>query len=131
MILVIHLWEQLGRLPSMISYEVSIGLIILTMVVFTGSLNLSEIIEASHSFPLFLDILLLPLLSVFFIAILAETNRHHFDLPESESELVEGYNVEYSSLAFAMFFLAEYANMILMSSVVTISFLVVGIHHFP
>jgi len=114
----------LGAIRSsaqMISYEVSIGIIIVNVLLFTGSLNLTEIVIAQKTgwfiWPLF------PMFVIFFISILAETNRHPFDLPEAEAELVAGYNVEYSSMPFALFFLGEYANMILMSSIATIFFL--------
>jgi NADH-quinone oxidoreductase subunit H len=114
----------LGCLRSaaqMVSYEVSIGLIIITVLLCVGSLNLNEIIDAQKEiwfvFPLF------PLSIMFFISCLAETNRAPFDLPEAEAELVAGYNVEYSSMGFALFFLGEYANMILMSGLAAILFL--------
>ncbi|MFT6105837.1 MAG: NADH-quinone oxidoreductase subunit H [Rickettsiales bacterium] len=106
---------------QMISYEVSIGLVIVTVVLLAGSLNLTDIVlaQTNHWFalPLF------PMFIIFFISTLAETNRLPFDLPEAESELVAGYNVEYSSMPFSMFFLGEYANMILMSATTTILFL--------
>jgi NADH-quinone oxidoreductase subunit H len=73
--------------------------------------------------PFYYELLLLPMMVVFFISILAETNRHPFDLPEAEAELVAGYNVEYSSMSFALFFLGEYANMILMSAITVILFM--------
>jgi NADH-quinone oxidoreductase subunit H len=114
----------LGAIRSsaqMISYEVSIGLIIISVILSAGSLNLSEIVLAQKNhwfvwihFPMFV---------LFFISALAETNRLPFDLPEAESELVAGYNVEYSSMAFSMFFLGEYANMILISAFASILFL--------
>lgn len=114
----------LGAIRSsaqMISYEVSIGLIIITVILCVGSLNLSDIVLAqkNHWFalPLF------PMFIMFFASALAETNRLPFDLPEAESELVAGYNVEYSSMPFSMFFLGEYANMILMSATTSIFFL--------
>lgn len=116
----------LGAIRSaaqMVSYEVSIGLIIITVLIATGSLNLNEIIIAQKSMPLYMELLLLPMFVVFFVSILAETNRHPFDLPEAEAELVAGYNVEYSSMGFALFFLGEYANMILMSAMAVILFL--------
>jgi NADH-quinone oxidoreductase subunit H len=91
--------------------------------VITGELNLSKIVYAHKSMPLYFELLLWPLFVVFFISILAETNRHPFDLPEAEAELVAGYHVEYSSMSFALFFLGEYANMILMSSMAVILFL--------
>jgi NADH-quinone oxidoreductase subunit H len=130
-------YSFLGGLRSaaqMVSYEVSIGLIIITVLLCAGSLNLSKIVLAqqegwfavklfrpegwSMGFPL-----LLPMAVMFFISALAETNRHPFDLPESESELVGGFNTEYSSMSFALFFLGEYANMILLSGTTVILFL--------
>ena len=116
----------LGAIRSaaqMISYELSIGLCIVTVIMTTGSMNLREIVLAQAGIPLYLQLLLLPMFIVFFISILAETNRHPFDLPEAEAELVAGYNVEYSSMSFALFFLGEYANMILMSAIASILFL--------
>lgn len=107
---------------QMISYEISMGLIITTVVLVSGSLNLADIVEAQRAMPLYMELLLTPLSVVFFISVLAETNRHPFDLPEAESELVAGYNVEYSSMTFAMFFLGEYANMIMVSAMTTILF---------
>jgi len=108
---------------QMISYELSIGLCIVTVLLTSGSLNMREIVIAQQNNPLYIDLLLLPMFIIFFIAILAETNRHPFDLPEAEAELVAGYHVEYSSMAFALFFLGEYANMILMSSMAVIFFM--------
>jgi NADH-quinone oxidoreductase subunit H len=108
---------------QMISYELSIGLCIVTVLLTSGSLNMREIVIAQQNNPLYIDLLLLPIFIIFFIAILAETNRHPFDLPEAEAELVAGYHVEYSSMAFALFFLGEYANMILMSSMAVIFFM--------
>ncbi len=96
----------------MVSYEVSIGLIIITVLICVGSCNLSEIVMAQRQ--IWFGIPLFPVLVMFFISCLAETNRAPFDLPEAEAELVAGYNVEYSSMGFALFFLGEYANMILM-----------------
>ena len=116
----------LGALRSasqMISYEVAIGLVIVCVVILTGSLNLAEIVVAKHNLPYWVDLFMLPMAIVFFISILAETNRHPFDLPEAEAELVAGYNVEYSSISFALFFLGEYANMILTSALMVIFFL--------
>lgn len=118
-------YSFLGGLRSaaqMVSYEVSIGLVIITVLLFVGSLNLSKIVEAQKD-GWFAFGLLLPMFVVFFISALAETNRHPFDLPEGESELVGGFNTEYSSMTFAMFFLGEYANMILMSAMTSILFL--------
>lgn len=114
----------LGAIRSsaqMISYEVSIGLIIISVVLCVGSLNLSDIVLAQKDRWFLLP--MLPVFFLFFISALAETNRHPFDLPEAESELVAGYNVEYSSMPFSMFFLGEYANMILMSASAAILFL--------
>lgn len=114
----------LGGLRSaaqMVSYEVSIGLVIVTVLLAAGSMNLSAIVLYDQ--PWWFDILLLPMLVVFFISALAETNRAPFDLPEGESEIVGGFMVEYSSMTYALFFLGEYANMILMSGMVTILFL--------
>jgi NADH-quinone oxidoreductase subunit H len=114
----------LGALRSsaqMVSYEVAMGFIIISVLILVGSLNLSEIVEAQRS--VWFAIPLLPMFVIFFVSALAETNRHPFDLPEAEAELVAGYQVEYSSLAFAMFFLGEYANMILMSGMTAILFL--------
>lgn len=114
----------LGGLRSaaqMVSYEVSIGLVLVTVLLATGSLNLTQIVMADR--PLWVDLLLFPMFVVFVISALAETNRSPFDLPEGESELVGGYNVEYSSMTFALFFLGEYMNMILMSAMATILFL--------
>jgi len=113
----------LGALRStaqMVSYEVSIGFIMITIVVCCGSFNLQEIIESQRN--LWFVITFFPLFLMFFTSALAETNRHPFDLPEAEAELVSGYNVEYSAMGFALFSLGEYANMLLMSSINTILF---------
>jgi NADH-quinone oxidoreductase subunit H len=114
----------LGALRSaaqIISYEVSIGFIIVTVIICAGSLNISEIVFAQRNvwfcFPLF------PVFILFFISALAETNRHPFDLPEAEAELVSGYNVEYSAMGFALFFLGEYSNIILISTLTALLFL--------
>ncbi|MCS6855440.1 MAG: NADH-quinone oxidoreductase subunit NuoH [Elioraea sp.] len=114
----------LGALRSaaqMVSYEVSIGFVIITVLLCVGSLNLSRVVEAQKD--LWFVVPLFPMFIVFFISALAETNRAPFDLPEGESEIVAGFFVEYSSMAFAMFFLGEYANMILMSAMTSILFL--------
>ena len=114
----------LGGLRSaaqMVSYEVSIGFIIMTVLLCVGSSNLSEIVMAQKS--VWFMIPLFPMFIMFFISALAETNRHPFDLPEAEAELVAGYNVEYSGMGFALFFLGEYTNMILMSCVTVILFM--------
>jgi NADH-quinone oxidoreductase subunit H len=118
----------LGAIRSsaqMISYEVSMGLVIVTVLLVTGTLNLSEIVEHQRNMPFWIHLLLAPMAVVFFISVLAETNRLPFDLPEAESELVAGYNVEYSSMSFALFFLGEYANMILVSAM-TVTFFMGG-----
>ena len=114
----------LGAMRSaaqMVSYEISMGFVIVTVLMCVGSLNLSDIVEAQRTvwfvFPL------LPMAVVFFISTLAETNRHPFDLPEAEAEIVAGYQTEYSAMVFALFFLGEYANMILMSAITAILFL--------
>jgi NADH-quinone oxidoreductase subunit H len=109
----------LGALRSaaqMISYEVSISLVLIPVIFMASSLNFTEIVFAQERTTWFL-LPLLPLAIIFFISMIAETNRTPFDLPEAEAELVAGYNVEYSSIIFAMFFLAEYSNMIMMSLV--------------
>ena len=114
----------LGSLRSaaqMISYEVSIGLIIISVLLSSGSLNLTDIVLSQQN--MWYVIPHFPMFVIFFISTLAETNRAPFDLPEAESELVAGYNVEYSSMSFGLFFLGEYGNMILMSSMSTILFL--------
>jgi NADH-quinone oxidoreductase subunit H len=106
---------------QMVSYEVSMGLVIVCVLLTTGTLNLSGIVTADR--PWWMVALLFPMLIVFLISILAETNRPPFDLPEGESELSGGFMVEYSAMAFALFFLAEYMNMILMSAITVILFL--------
>jgi NADH-quinone oxidoreductase subunit H len=114
----------LGAMRSaaqMVSYEVSMGFVIVTVLLMVGSMNVTDIVLAQKDgwfmIPLF------PMFIVFFISTLAETNRAPFDLPEGESELVAGYFVEYSSMSFALFFLGEYANMILMAGMTTILFM--------
>ena len=114
----------LGSLRSaaqMISYEVSIGLILLTVIVTVGSLNLTEIVLAQEQ--CWFALAHWPALIMFFIACLAETNRAPFDLPEAEAELVAGYQTEYSGMMYAMFWLGEYANILLMCSMGAILFL--------
>lgn len=114
----------LGAMRSaaqMISYEVSMGLVLVTVMLATGSLNLSDIVTAQR--PWWVTALLFPMFVVYVISALAETNRSPFDLPEGESELVGGYNVEYSSMTFALFFLGEYLNMILLSATAVVLFL--------
>lgn len=120
-------YSFLGSLRSaaqMVSYEVSIGFVIITVLLLAGTMNLSQIVLGQQGgvqnwylWPL------LPMFFIFFISGLAETNRSPFDLPEGESELVGGFNTEYSSMTFALFFLGEYANMILMSAMTTVFFL--------
>ncbi len=114
----------LGAMRSaaqMVSYEVSMGFIIITVLLCVGSLNLSDIVEAQRT--VWFVVPLFPMAVIFFISTLAETNRHPFDLPEAEAELVAGYNVEYSAMTFALFFLGEYANMILMAGMTSVLFL--------
>lgn len=114
----------LGGLRSaaqMISYEISLGAVILSVLVVGRTLNFSDIVVTQKG--VWFALPLLPVFILFFICALAETNRHPFDLPEAEAELVSGYNVEYSAMGFALFFLAEYSNIILMASVTTILFL--------
>ncbi len=114
----------LGAMRSaaqMVSYEVSIGFVIITVLLCVGSLNLSDIVNAQKNMWFFIP--LFPMFVIFFVSALAETNRSPFDLPEGESEIVAGYFVEYSSMSFAMFFLGEYAAMILMSGMTAILFL--------
>jgi NADH-quinone oxidoreductase subunit H len=114
----------LGAMRSaaqMVSYEVSIGFVIITVLLCVGSLNLTDIVMAQKNMWFFIP--LFPMFVIFFVSALAETNRSPFDLPEGESEIVAGYFVEYSSMSFALFFLGEYAAMILMSAMVSILFL--------
>lgn len=117
-------YALLGGLRStgqMISYEVSIGFTLVTCLLCSGTMNLSEIVLSQSNGWYIIG--LLPVFIIFVISILAETNRHPFDLPEAEAELVSGYNVEYSGVVFVLFFLGEYGNMILMSSLGVILFL--------
>merc|ERR1711912_138505 len=114
----------LGALRSaaqMVSYEVSLGVVILTVLLCVGSLNLSDIVLAQKN--VWFAVPLFPMFIMFYISALAETNRHPFDLPEAEAELVSGYNVEYSASGFALFFLGEYSNILLMGAVISILFL--------
>jgi len=104
----------------MISYEVSIGLLIMPVLLLAGTTNLSGIVMAQQN--LYFCVSLFPGCILFFVSILAETNRLPFDLPEAESELVSGFNVEYSSVTFTLFFLAEYSSIILMSALFIILF---------
>lgn len=117
-------YAYLGALRSaaqMISYEISIGFTALNVALCSGSFNLNNIVLAQKKVWFILP--LLPIFIIFYISMLAETNRHPFDLPEAEAELVSGYNVEYSAMTFALFFLSEYANMLLMSTFSAILFL--------
>jgi len=130
-------YALLGALRScaqMISYEISVSLCVLPVVLCSNSLNLTDIIYLQKNtwyvFPL------LPIMVIFFISMLAETNRAPFDLPEAEAELVAGFFVEYSAITFAMFFLGEYSNMLLMSSLIVIFFFggwwpIFGVQFFP
>ncbi|PPQ35135.1 NADH-quinone oxidoreductase subunit NuoH [Rhodopila globiformis] len=114
----------LGALRSaaqMVSYEVSMGFVLVSVLLCVGSLNLSDIVLAQRH--IWFCIPLLPMFVIFFVSALAETNRSPFDLPEGESEIVAGFFVEYSSMSFGLFFLGEYANMILMSAMTSILFL--------
>ena len=114
----------LGALRSaaqMVSYEVSMGFVMVTVLLCAGSLNLTDIVMAQERIWFFIP--LFPMFIVFFISTLAETNRAPFDLPEGESEIVGGFHVEYGAMTFGLFFLGEYANMILMSAMTTILFL--------
>ena len=123
-------WASNSRYPflgamrsaaQMVSYEVSMGFVMVTVLVCVGSLNLNDIVLAQTN--IWFCIPLFPMFVIFFISTLAETNRSPFDLPEGESEIVAGFFLEYSSMSFGLFFLGEYANMILMSSMTTILFL--------
>lgn len=114
----------LGALRSaaqMVSYEVSMGFVLITVILCVGSMRLNDIVMAQQG--LWFAVPLLPMFVIFFVSVLAETNRAPFDLPEGESELVGGYFTEYSAMPFALFFLGEYANMILMSGITTVLFL--------
>ena len=114
----------LGAIRSaaqMVSYEVSIGVIIINVLLCVGSLNLNDIVEAQKN--LWFIIPLFPMFVIFFISALAETNRPPFDLPEAEAELVAGYQTEYSGMMYAMFWLGEYANILLMCAMGAILFL--------
>jgi NADH-quinone oxidoreductase subunit H len=105
----------------MISYEVSISLAVVQVVLVTGSLNLTDIVLAQEN-TVYNVFVLFPICIIFFISILAETNRAPFDLAEAEAEIVAGYNLEYSAIVFAMFFLGEYSNMLVMSALMTTFF---------
>jgi len=114
----------LGALRSaaqIVSYEVSLGFVLAALILSLGTFNLSQIVYAQQE--VWLALPHLPLLGIFAVSALAETNRHPFDLPEAEAELVSGYNVEYSAIGFALFFLGEYANMLLMCALISLLFL--------
>jgi len=122
----------LGSLRSaaqMVSYEVSLGFIIITVILLTGSMNLQTIVEHQaggfwnwHAFALPTIIVMFPMMVIFFISALAETNRPPFDLPEAESELVAGYQVEYSSTPYLLFMIGEYSNIVLMCAMISLLF---------
>jgi len=115
----------LGGLRSaaqLISYEISIALLLLPVVACANSFNMVEIVNQQEK-SIWFVVPLFPIFIIFFISVLAETNRAPFDLPEAEAEIVAGYNVEYSSMTFAMFFLAEYSNMLWLSAITAILFL--------
>jgi NADH-quinone oxidoreductase subunit H len=123
-------WASNSRYPflgamrsaaQMVSYEVSMGFVIVTVLLCVGSLNLNDIVLAQRT--IWFAIPLFPMFVIFFISTLAETNRAPFDLPEGESEIVGGFHVEYGAMTFGLFFLGEYANMILMSAMTSILFL--------
>ena len=117
-------YSFLGAIRSaaqMVSYEVSIGVIIINVLLCVGSLNLSDIVKAQQN--IWFVIPLFPMFVIFFISALAETNRPPFDLPEAEAELVAGYQTEYSGMMYAMFWLGEYANILLMCAMGSILFL--------
>ena len=122
----------LGSLRSaaqMVSYEVSLGFIIITVILLTGSMNLQTIVEHQaggfwnwHAFALPTIIVMFPMMVIFFISALAETNRPPFDRPEAESELVAGYQVEYSSTPYLLFMIGEYSNIVLMCAMISLLF---------
>jgi NADH-quinone oxidoreductase subunit H len=121
---------------QMVSYEVSIGFVLVSVMLCVGSLNLNDIVRAQGPGHLWFAIPLFPMFVVFLISMLAETNRAPFDLPEGESEIVAGFFVEYSAMSFALFFLGEYMNMIMMSGLASILFLggwqaPFGLHFIP
>jgi len=105
----------------MISYEVSMSLVLIPIIMLANSFNYGKIIVNQEDY--WFGFLLAPLAVIFFISVLAETNRAPFDLPEAEAELVAGYHIEHSGFTFALFFLAEYSNMLLYSVITSILFL--------
>jgi NADH-quinone oxidoreductase subunit H len=116
--------SALRAAAQMVSYEVSIGFVLITVLLCVGSLNLTQVVIAQSGwFFNWFWLPLLPMFVIFFVSALAETNRTPFDLPMSEAELVQGFQTEYSSMPFALFFLGEYANMILLSAMGAVLFL--------
>lgn len=116
-------YSFLGAMRSsaqLIAYDINVGLIVLIVVFVYNKTNLIEVVEVQENFSMFY---LLPFFFLFFICSLAETNRHPFDLPEAEAELVAGYATEYTALKFAFFFLAEYCSILMMSFFMVILFL--------
>ena len=120
---------SLRSAAQMVSYEVSIGFVIITVILLTGSMNLQTIVEKQaggfwhwHAFAVPTIIVMFPMMVVFFISALAETNRPPFDLPEAESELVAGYQVEYSSTPYLLFMIGEYSNIVFMCALISILF---------
>lgn len=107
---------------QMVSYEVSIGLVFCIVALCAHSLNLADVVFAQEISGWY-GVILFPIAGIFFVTIIAETNRAPFDLPEAEAEIVAGYNLEYSSIIFAMFFLGEYSNIFLMSTLFAILFM--------
>ncbi len=115
------LYGAIRATAQMISYELTLGMMVICVILVTGTLNLTEIVYYQEGFWNIFK--MFPVAVLFFITMIAETNRHPFDLPESEADIVSGYHTEYSGFAFALFFLAEYANLMLMASIFTILFL--------
>lgn len=119
-------YALLGGLRStaqMISYELSLSFIFISLVICTGSLNLIDFFWFQYEYTFWYIVPLLPFALIFLVSMLAETNRAPFDLPEAEAEIVAGYNVEYSGILFALFFLGEYSNMLFLSAVFVLLFL--------
>lgn len=113
--------SALRSAARMVPYKVSMGFVIVTVLLWVGSLNLTDIVMAQQDF--WFCLALLPMFVIFFISILADTNRSPFDPPEGEAEPVAGFFAEYASMSFALFFLGEYANMVLMSGITAVLFL--------
>lgn len=112
----------LRAIAQLVSYEIALGMLILPIIICSGSLNIIDIVESQRDHVWYI-VPFFPIAMMFFVTMLAETNRTPFDLPEAEAELVAGFNVEYSATAFAIFFLAEYGSMLVMSSLFAILFL--------